>query len=98
MLDNTVGGSLTTGDKPINGMIRKYEEEICLDPAYTLSHIEPCGTLSFQLTVDDMLNPACQHQVQYCTKWSFVRISYPRLETAKSENYVCCPSKSSLTQ
>jgi isopentenyldiphosphate isomerase len=65
MLDNTVGGSLATGEKPIDGMVRECEEEICLDPAYTLSHIKACGTLSFQLTVDDMLNPACQHQVQY---------------------------------
>lgn len=64
-LDNTVGGSLATGEKPIEGMIRECEEEICLSPEYTRSNIRACGTNSFQLTVTDLLEPACQHQVQY---------------------------------
>lgn len=65
MLDNTVGGSLATEEKPIDGMVRECEEEICLDPAYTRSDIKACGANSFQLTVTDLLEPACQHQVQY---------------------------------
>ncbi|KAK5655314.1 hypothetical protein OQA88_5881 [Cercophora sp. LCS_1] len=65
MLDNTVGGSLATGEKPIDGIVRECDEEICLAPAYTRSNIRACGTLSFHLTVTDLLEPACQHQVQY---------------------------------
>ncbi|KAK0624771.1 NUDIX hydrolase domain-like protein [Bombardia bombarda] len=65
MLDNTVGGSLAAGEKPIDGIVRECEEEICLDPEYTRANIRACGTNSFQLTVTDLLEPACQHQVQY---------------------------------
>ena len=65
MLDNTVGGSLAAGEKPIDGIVRECEEEICLDPTYTRANIRACGTNSFQLTVTDLLEPACQHQVQY---------------------------------
>jgi len=65
MLDNTVGGSLAAGEKPLDGIMRECEEEICLDPAYTSANIRACGINSFQLTVTDLLEPACQHQVQY---------------------------------
>ncbi|KAK0711871.1 hypothetical protein B0H67DRAFT_685408 [Lasiosphaeris hirsuta] len=65
MLDNTVGGSLATREKAIDGIVRECEEEICLAPAYTRSNIRACSTNSFQLTVTDLLEPACQHQVQY---------------------------------
>ncbi|KAH6618338.1 NUDIX hydrolase domain-like protein [Chaetomium sp. MPI-SDFR-AT-0129] len=79
MLDNTVGGSLATGETPIDGMVRECEEEICLDPAYTRSHIKACGTLSFQLTVDDILNPGCQHQVQYVYEMELGQDVMPRI-------------------
>ena len=65
MLDTTVGGSLATGEKPIDGIIRECQEEISLNPDYTRANIRPCGTNSFQLTVNDLLQPACQLQVQY---------------------------------
>ncbi|KAK3935389.1 hypothetical protein QBC46DRAFT_222241, partial [Diplogelasinospora grovesii] len=53
------------GEKPIEGIVRECEEEICLDPEYTRSNIRSCGINSFQLTVTDRLEPGCQHQVQY---------------------------------
>ncbi|TPX11899.1 uncharacterized protein E0L32_007397 [Thyridium curvatum] len=65
MLDNTVGGSLAAGEKPIEGIVHECEEEICLDPEYTRSNIRACGTASWQMTVTDLLEPACQRQVQY---------------------------------
>lgn len=65
MLDNTVGGSLASGERPIDGMVRECEEEIRLEPAYTRSNIRACGTNSFQLSRSDFLEPACQHQIQY---------------------------------
>jgi len=70
MLDNTVGGSLATGEAPIDGIVRECQEEICLDPAYTRSNIRACGTNSFQLNVTDRLEPACQHQVSDPTAFS----------------------------
>src|SRR5947207_478585 len=43
MLDNTVGGSLSSGEKPIDCIVRECEEEISLDPAYTRANIKACG-------------------------------------------------------
>lgn len=34
-------------------------------PAYTRSNIKACGANSLQLTVTDLLEPACRHQVQH---------------------------------
>lgn len=65
MLDNTVGGSLPVGEKPIDGIVRECEEEICLDQTYTRANIRPRGTNSFQLTQTDSQHTGCQHQVQY---------------------------------
>lgn len=79
MLDNTVGGSLATGEKPIDGMVRECEEELCLDPSYTRAHIKACGTNSFQLTVTDLLEPACQHQVQYLYELEFRQDIVPKI-------------------
>lgn len=64
-LDNTVGGCLASGEDPIEGMIRECEEEICLKPEYTRSHIRSVGTCSFQMTETDRGEPGCQHQVQF---------------------------------
>ena len=64
-LDNTVGGSLPSDERPIDGIVRECKEEIRLPPEYTRSNIKSCGTKSFQLTITDLLEPACQHQVQY---------------------------------
>lgn len=65
MLDNTVGGSLGTGEAPIDCIVRECEEEICLDPAYTREHIRACGTASYQMAVNDRGSPGCQLQTQY---------------------------------
>lgn len=35
MLDNTVGGSLVAGEKPIDGIVRECDEELCMSPEYT---------------------------------------------------------------
>ncbi|KAI1123002.1 NUDIX hydrolase domain-like protein [Nemania abortiva] len=64
-LDNTVGGGLTSGERPIDGIVRECEEELSLDPEYVRANIRSCGTNSFQLTVTDLMEVGCQHQVQY---------------------------------
>ncbi|KAK5627299.1 hypothetical protein RRF57_003014 [Xylaria bambusicola] len=63
--DSTVGGSLVSGERPIDSIVREYEGELCLDPDYVRTDIKPCGTNSFQLTVIDLMKVGCQHQVQY---------------------------------
>lgn len=79
MLDNTVGGSLPVGEKPIDAMVRECEEEICLDAAYVRANIKPCGTNSFQLSITDSELPACQHQVQYLYEIELRRGIVPRI-------------------
>ena len=68
MLENTVGGSLAASEKLLHGIIPECEDEICWDPACTRADIRACGVNPFQLTVTDLLKPACQHQVQYLYK------------------------------
>ncbi|ORY12929.1 NUDIX hydrolase domain-like protein [Clohesyomyces aquaticus] len=65
MLDNTVGGSLRSAEKPLDCIVREAEEEAGLPVQYTRAHIKACGTLSYQMsqTVDGKLG--CQHHVQY---------------------------------
>jgi isopentenyldiphosphate isomerase len=64
-LDNSVGGSLASGERPIDCIIRECQEEICLDPAYTRANIKSCGTTSYHMCVTDGNEPGCQLQVQY---------------------------------
>ncbi|KAI3320969.1 NUDIX hydrolase domain-like protein [Xylariaceae sp. AK1471] len=61
-LDNTVGGSLASGESPIDGIVRECEEELCLEPSYVRANIRPCGINSFQLPVTDLVEVGCQHQ------------------------------------
>jgi len=46
MLDNTVGGSLASGEKPFDCIIRECEEEASLPAQYTRANITACGSLS----------------------------------------------------
>lgn len=79
LLDNTVGGSLPAGEKPIDCIVRECEEEICLEPAYTRANIKPCGTNSFQLSISDSQLPPCQHQVQYLYEMELREDVVPRI-------------------
>lgn len=49
MLDNTVGGSLRSGEDPVDCIIREAEEEAFLPREFTRQHINSCGVLSFQV-------------------------------------------------
>lgn len=65
MLDNTVGGSLRSGEKLIDCIIRECEEETPMPKEYTRANIKACGLLSYQMTLTDHGQEGCQHQVQY---------------------------------
>ena len=66
MLDNTVGGCLSSSsENPLDGIVRECEEEISLDSVHPLSRIKACGITSYHMTKTDSGEPGCQSQVQY---------------------------------
>ena len=65
MLDNTVGGSLSSGERPIDCTAREAAEEGALSESYTRENVIACGTLSYQMSQTDDGRPGCQHQVKY---------------------------------
>ena len=70
ILDNTVGGSLAAGGKPINCIVRECED-LCLDPAYTRENLRPWGPASYSMTRTDSGQRGCQHQVQFLYEMGF---------------------------
>ena len=82
MLDSTVGGRLVTGEKPVDGMIRKCEEEMGIGPEYTRANVKACGVNSFQMAVGDTkLEEACQCQVQYLFEMEIRQDAAPRVNS-----------------
>ena len=79
MLDNTVGGSLSSGENPIDCITRKCEEELLLDPEYTRANLKACGTASYQMTKTDLGQPGCQLQVQYLYEMEFAEEVIPKI-------------------
>ena len=65
MLDNTVGGSLSSGERPIDCIVRESAEEASLPEEYVRANVKSCGTLAYQTSRTDDGRPGCQHQVQY---------------------------------
>ena len=65
MLENTVGGSLRSGERPIDCIVRECGEEASLPEDYVRENIRTCGTLSYQMSRTDDGRVGCQHQVQY---------------------------------
>ncbi|KAK0506919.1 hypothetical protein JMJ35_010619 [Cladonia borealis] len=65
MLDNTVGGSLRSGERPIDCIVREAAEEGGVPEEYTREHVKACGTLSYQMDRTDDGKEGRQHQVQY---------------------------------
>ena len=61
--DNTVGGSLASGKKAINCMVRGSAEEASLPESYIRANLKSCGALSYQMSRTDAGKPGCQHQV-----------------------------------
>lgn len=79
MLDNTVGGSLSAGEKPIDCMVRECEEELCLDREYTRANLLPCGAASYAMDRADDGKPSCQHQVQYLYEMELAESIVPKI-------------------
>ena len=79
MLDNTVGGGLLAGEKPIDCMVRECQEELSLDCEYTRANLRACGTASYSMTQTDAGQPGCQHQVQFLFEMEFGEDLVPKI-------------------
>lgn len=67
MMDNTVAGGLSTGEKPLECLIRECEEEASL-PEDLVRTAQPCGTLTYFYVRDSraggetgLFQPECQY-------------------------------------
>ncbi len=68
MLDNTVAGGLSTGEKPFDCIIRESTEEASFPEQLVRSNAKPCGTVSYFHMRDPraggetgLLQPECQY-------------------------------------
>ena len=67
MMDNTVAGGLTTGEKPFNCLIREAQEEASL-PEHVVRNAKACGTLTYFHVRDARAGGEtglCQPECQY---------------------------------
>ena len=77
MLDNTIGGCLSSDESPIDCIVRACTEKASLPEDYTRTNIKPCGTLSYQMSRTDDGKPGCQHQVQFLYEMELDSTSIP---------------------
>ena len=68
MLDNTVAGGLSTGEKPFDCVVREAAEEASFSEQLVRSNAKPCGTVSYFHIRDaraggeaGLLQPECQY-------------------------------------
>lgn len=68
MMDNTVGGGLTTGEKPIDCLVREAHEEASLPQQFVRDHARPCGMVTYFHIRDEreggevgLCQPECQY-------------------------------------
>ena len=68
MLDNTVGGSLSSGEHPIDCIVRESAEEASFLENYIRQNIKAVVLCLIRCHGPMMEGPGCQHQVQYLYK------------------------------
>jgi 8-oxo-dGTP pyrophosphatase MutT (NUDIX family) len=88
LLDNFVAGSLSSGEKPIDAMVREVSEETGIPEEYTRANMKPCGTLTFQLTSTNDGRPGCQHQSQYVYEMELSNDVVPRVNDGEVDNFM----------
>ena len=77
-LDSTVGGSLASGERAIDCMVRESAEEASLPESYTRANLKLCSTLSSRMSRTDAGTPGCQHQVQFLYERKLPRDMIPQ--------------------
>ena len=88
MLDNTVGGSLRSGERAIDCIVREAAEEGAIPEEYTRGHVKACGTLSYQMDRTDDGREGCQHQVQYLYEMELPEDIVPRPNDGEVEEFM----------
>ncbi|KAI1145034.1 NUDIX hydrolase domain-like protein [Nemania diffusa] len=56
-LDTMAGGGLKLGEKPLDAMARETFEEANIPTEFSLSHLKPCGVISYHLDYSFLNNP-----------------------------------------
>ena len=87
MLDNTVGGSLRSGERPIDCIVREAAEEASFPESYTREHVRACGTLSYSMDRMDDGREGCQHQVQFLYEMELPEDIVPRVCDGEVEGF-----------
>lgn len=60
MLDNTVGGGISSGDKPFESIMREATEEASFPKDYVSKHAKCCGTVSYFDIRDERVSPGAE--------------------------------------
>lgn len=60
MLDNTVGGGIASGDKPLESIVREAVEEVSLFKDYVAKNVKCCGTVSYFDIRDERAAPGAE--------------------------------------
>ena len=87
LLDNFAAGSLSSGEKPWEAMLREATEETTILPEYTSANMKSCGTLTFQLVTTNDGRPGCQHQTQYVYEMELPQDVIPGPNDGEVENF-----------
>lgn len=90
MLDNSVGGSVRTGERPIDCLIREAEEEASLPEDLVKEKVQACGVLTYFLIWDEraggetgLLEP----QVQYVYEMEIASDVIPTPGDGEAESF-----------
>ena len=81
-------GSLRSGEKPIDCIVREAAEGASIPESYTRENVRACGTLSYQIDRTDDGRGGCQHQVQYIYKIELPENIMPRPFNGKVEEFM----------
>lgn len=74
MLDNSVGGSLSSGEKPIICIVRECKEESLLPTDYASTNIPTCGGLYSKLRRRKMTRQDASTRFSTCTRWRSLNV------------------------
>lgn len=60
LLDNTVGGGITSGEKPFESILREASEEASVPKEYASAHIRSAGVVSYFDVRDERASPGAE--------------------------------------
>lgn len=90
MRDNTVAGGISTGEEPLECLIREAEEEASLPADYVRSHAKACGTVSYFYIRDNRAggeSGLCQPECQYVYDLELPDSIIPKPDDNEAEDF-----------